>query len=252
MPDVIQTVLLTTDQLLRDQILETLTLTTFETTVISNPKFLAEMLIDNSVKLAIVDLRGIHKHVLGDSIISTLTTSLQPIIFIDDNTNRILDSFQFYIMDFIVLPLTEVRLMRALKKIKKLVAQKHTGSRPPYSLRVPQSHPTNPFEKLAIKNAGKIQFIATRDILYIEASGYYLEISTSEKKILLRESMSQILTRLPSHTFIRIHRSTIINLKHMQEIHKINSRELQITMQNGELLKVSNSYKKSLFHKINL
>lgn len=252
MPDIIRTVILTTDPVLLDQIQELLTLTTFETISISETNLLAEIVSKHVPELLIVDLRGIHTQILSDPTISNSSISSRPIIFIDDTKKHILDSFHFLTMDFIILPLVESGLLRALKKARKVVSINPNVSRAYSASSMPLLHPKKSIDKLAIRNAGKIHFIPTAEIIFIEASGYYLQITTSAKKVLLRESMGQILKRLPPITFVRIHRSTIINLAHMQEINKINSREVQITMKNGKQLRVSNTYKKSLFHQLNL
>jgi len=110
----------------------------------------------------------------------------------------------------------------------------------------------NSIQKLPIKLGNKILFININLIKYIEASGYYAEIHTNKKEYLLRESLSNLIVKLSNTGFIRIHRSTLINLEYMQELVHSNYNEIDVKMIDGKLFRISKSYKKELFVKLGL
>ncbi len=100
-------------------------------------------------------------------------------------------------------------------------------------------------KKLTIKSRNKIIFLNIESIKYISSSGYYIEIYTTEdKKFLLRESLSNIINRLNSNLFIRIHRSTIINSNLIDEVIISNYGETDVKINDGKTFRVSRSYKK--------
>jgi len=107
-------------------------------------------------------------------------------------------------------------------------------------------------QKLPVKLGNKVLFINIDFIKYIEASGYYAEIHTDKKEYLLRESLSNLIIKLSNTEFIRIHRSTIINLEYMQELVHSNYNEIDVKMVDGKLFRVSKSYKKELFAKLGI
>ena len=107
-------------------------------------------------------------------------------------------------------------------------------------------------QKLPIKLGNKVLFIHTDRIKYIKASEYYAEIHTDKKEYLLRESLSNLIVKLSNTEFIRIHRSTIINLENMQELVHSNYNEIDVKMIDSTLFRVSKSYKKELFAKLGL
>jgi two-component system, LytTR family, response regulator len=97
---------------------------------------------------------------------------------------------------------------------------------------------------------GKKLKVNFSDVLYIEAAGNYLFIITNTTKITVYKSLSSILDNLPKSTFVRIHKSFIINI---ENIHSIRSNEVMIKVQ--EVLKslpMGDTYKDSVFHLLHL
>ncbi|MCB0629224.1 MAG: LytTR family DNA-binding domain-containing protein [Saprospiraceae bacterium] len=105
---------------------------------------------------------------------------------------------------------------------------------------------------IPIKGAGKISFVEPKDIVHIEASGYYIEIHTEDKKYLLRESLGNMAEKLDEQIFIRIHRSTIVNLHYMEEIQHNGSSEVEVVLKNGRSFRVSKSYREELFERLGI
>jgi two-component system LytT family response regulator len=164
-----------------------------------------------------------------------------------------LKAFDYYAFDYLLKPYKDKRFE---KTIYKIIQQFNRDNKSPQSNLINKeiSKPVvkSPNNIIPVKNAGKIQFIETNDIHFVEASGYYIEINLAEKKHLLRQSMSRIMDRLDKEKFIRIHRSVIVNLHYMHEIIRSANKEYAIKMKNGKIFKVSKSYKKDLFEKLNL
>ncbi len=107
-------------------------------------------------------------------------------------------------------------------------------------------------ERLPVKLGNKVCFINVNDIKYIVASGYYAEIYTDDKKHLLRESLSNLIESLDPNKFIRVHRSTIINLTEVGELVNSNYGEIDVKMNDKKLFRISKSYKKKFLTKMGL
>jgi two-component system LytT family response regulator len=190
----------------------------------------------------------------GFSIIETAATETEPIIVVvSGSEDHALKAFDYYAFDYLLKPYRDARFE---KTIEKIITQfnKSNGTVALEEQKI-NNHPpkikgTN--NLIPIKNAGKIQFIETQHIHFVEASGYYIEINLSDKKYLLRQSMSKIMDRLDTDNFIRIHRSVIIHLQFMQEIIRPTNKDYAIKMKSGRVFNVSKSYKKELFEKLNL
>ena len=84
------------------------------------------------------------------------------------------------------------------------------------------------------------------------ASGYYAEIYIENKKYLLRETLSNLEEILDGNSFLRIHRSTIINLNYVKEIVHSEFSEIDVRMTDHKLLHISKSHKKEFLNKIGI
>ena len=186
----------------------------------------------------------------GFSIIESLPDREKPLIIIVSGSGaHAVKAFDYHAFDYLLKPYKDQRFFEALQEVKqKLNAVGTEDALVSASSDITQERNV----VIPIKSAGKISFIEPRDIWYIEASGYYIEINASGKKHLLRQSMGRIMDRLDNTKFIRIHRSIIINLHYMNEIVRSPSRDHLIKMKDGSLFKVSKSYKKALFQKLHL
>jgi len=76
-------------------------------------------------------------------------------------------------------------------------------------------------KKVIINTDGKLLFLDTSEILFVESDGNYSSIyTTSNKKIVLTKKLKEVNLLLPSHEFFRIHNSYVINLNKIKEFYK--------------------------------
>ena len=107
-------------------------------------------------------------------------------------------------------------------------------------------------EKIPIKSGNTVSFIDVSTIIYITASGSYIDIKTEDKTYVHRSSMNELMDRIESSELIRIHRSSIINLNSIQKVIHSNYGELDVKMNDGKLFRISKSYKQTFQNKLGL
>lgn len=185
----------------------------------------------------------------GFDIIEKITLPKKPIfIFTASSNEHAVKAFDYFAFDYLLKPLEEDRFYASIKKvidykkIEKLSSLDNildlVKDRTPIEIPVKGT-------KINIKSGNKIIFLERNSIKYISASGYYVEIFTTDnKKYLLRESLSSIIKRLNSNLFVRIHRSTIINSNFIDEIITSNYGETDVKINDNKTFRVSKSYKK--------
>ena len=100
--------------------------------------------------------------------------------------------------------------------------------------------------KIAIKTKGKILLIHPGDILAVEAEGNYVLLRRPSDSYLLRESISTMAEKLEAYGFIRIHRSVLVNVSCVEEIHPGPSGEHMLRVAGGREYMVSRTYKNNL------
>ena len=101
-------------------------------------------------------------------------------------------------------------------------------------------------DRLMIKTEGRVFFARTAEIDWIEAAGNYVRLHMGRESRLLRETMTDLERRLDPARFLRIHRSTIVNLDRIREMHPWFSGEYTVIMQDGTKLKLSRGYRERL------
>lgn len=96
---------------------------------------------------------------------------------------------------------------------------------------------------LPVKSGNKIHFVKISNIKYILAARFYIEIYSFEKRYVERKSLKKIIGIIEGDSFVRIHRSTIINKDYVKEIIKTGHGEIDVIMDDGSSFRVGKSYK---------
>lgn len=93
--------------------------------------------------------------------------------------------------------------------------------------------------RLIVKTGGKVLFLRSPDIEWVEAAGNYVRLHVGGESYLYRESMKNMETRLDSEQFVRIHRSAIVNLDRIRELQPWFHGEYVVILQDGTRLMAS-------------
>ncbi len=101
-------------------------------------------------------------------------------------------------------------------------------------------------ERLVIKAAGRIYFLETSEIDWIEAEGNYVSVHAGKKSHLLRETISSLEAQLDPRKFLRIHRSSIVRIDRIRELQPWFHGEFKVVLQNGMQLTLSRNYRDKL------
>ena len=99
---------------------------------------------------------------------------------------------------------------------------------------------------LFVKTGTKIDVVPVDTIVKIEAQDDYVEIHTAERKYLKNDTMNYLEKVLPKDTFVRVHRSHIININNIKKIEKYGKDSSMVILQDGSRVNVSKSRIKEL------
>ena len=98
-------------------------------------------------------------------------------------------------------------------------------------------------ERLAIRAEGRVYFLRVQDIDWIETAGNYVRLHAGKTAHLLRETLSSLETRLDRDRFLRVYRTTILNVERLRELQPWFSGEFIAILHDGTRLKVSRGYR---------
>lgn len=144
-----------------------------------------------------------------------------------------IEGFELSVTDYLVKPFSLERFMQAVQKVNKKAVIKTTTV-------IQEKETTN---SIFVKSDKKIIKLNFDEIYYAEAYGNYVKIF-ADKMILTPQTLSDFLNKL-TKDFIRIHKSFIINFKHLKMIDGN-----QVILQNDAKLPIGKSYKKELLERI--
>ena len=151
--------------------------------------------------------------------------SHQPyVVFTTAYREYAVDAFDLDALDYLLKPISTGRFLKAINKF----------------LSLEQKQPTRPKDIIHIKAGKKNYNIPTETILYIEGLDNYIKIKTTTNTLICYESLSGIEKELPAEIFIRIHRSFIINVNHIEHYTssyiKLDDRQFTIGRNYKELV----------------
>ena len=99
---------------------------------------------------------------------------------------------------------------------------------------------------MAVKTGGRIIFVKLTDVDWVEAADNYVKLHVGNEAHLLRETLSALETRLPPELFMRISRSSIVNVEHIKELHPMFHGEYIVVLRSGVQLTLTRSYREKL------
>jgi two-component system LytT family response regulator len=100
--------------------------------------------------------------------------------------------------------------------------------------------------RLVIKANGRVVFLDLDSIEWVEAAANYVRLNVGKESYLFRETISRISERLDANHFVRIHRSTIVNVRKIKELIPVNSGEYVVVLKSGRELSCSRGYRSAL------
>jgi two-component system LytT family response regulator len=202
--------------------------------------------------------------IAGFEVLQKAPVALRPqFVVISSRPDDAVKAFEYSACDFLLKPLSRDRMQLSWIKVRDKISQDgsnvlHEKLNALFRYINPASsgkpdHRDNGFAKMVpVKMSGRIYFLQSSDIEYVEAAGYYIEVFAGGKKHLIRQSLTQLDGILDSRRFIRIHRSVIINLSFLKEIVRDGANDFSARMSNDASFKISRSYKSQVFEKIGL
>lgn len=217
------------------------------------------ILKEQKIDLLFLDIQM--PEVNGFELLSDLTDSELPvIIFVTAYDRYAIRAFKVHALDYLLKPYSDESFYSAISKAKEYIKlknqytlnQKLISLLSEYSADNPVKHQRKYLQRIAVSLSSKIILLKTDDIEWIDSADYYVQLHTTKHIHLLRESMNRLEEQLDPDKFVRIHRSTIVNIEKIKEIEAGFGSDYIVVLLNGTKLKLSKSRKKALKEKLNI
>jgi two-component system, LytTR family, response regulator len=171
------------------------------------------------------------------------------VIFVTAYDEFALRAFEINAVDYLLKPFDEARLKRAVARAKREIERQIPAGEMEEKLRrLLKEVTTEPkyLKRIPVKSVRHTTLILTEEIDWISSAGHYLELHADGEKHLIREQLSRLEAKLDPEKFVRIHRSTIVNLDSIKSLHPLFNGDHVVVLKNGQELNLSRTYHQKL------
>lgn len=164
---------------------------------------------------------------------------LPRIIFTTAYDRYAIRAFEIHAVDYLLKPFTAERLHSAVRQAREQIEA--TAGNPGNEVQPEDDERYT--KRIVFKSRGRILFMNVSDIRWIGAEENYVRISTETESHLLRETMTHIEEKLDPQMFLRVHRSSIVNLQYVKEVRTEKDGEFAVLLANGQKIAMSRTYR---------
>ena len=188
----------------------------------------------------------------GFQVLNELSPEEMPVvIFTSAYDQYAIRAFEAHALDYLLKPFDQERLHHAIERAR-LELNKSRDREITHRIldllsQVKSEMPAPSSEgRLVIRAKGRVVFLNLSEIDWIEASANYVRLNAGKESHLFRETIGRVSERLNPNHFVRVHRSTIVNVRKIKELIPVNSGEYIVVLKNGKELSCSRSYRAAL------
>jgi len=164
---------------------------------------------------------------------------LPHVIFVTANDRYAVRAFEIHAIDYLLKPFTPERLQMAVERVREQLVKGE-----PAQIASPKQQSGEQYTtRMVFKSRGRILFLSVDDIRWIEAQENYVRICTGKDSHLLRETIGSLESRLDPNSFLRVHRSAIVNLHYVKEVKNESDGDATVVLKSGEQVPMSRSYR---------
>lgn len=185
----------------------------------------------------------------GLQVIEAVGAAEMPLtIFVTAYDQHAIRAFEANALDYLLKPFSDERWEAALARVKarrsELSAQEF--GRSVLRMLAARSQAGRYLDRLVVKGSGTTRFIRVADIDWIEGAGVYVNLHVGGKELLYRSALNELSGHLDPLRFIRVHRSSIVNIDSVLELQPISHGEFELVLKDGHRLRVSRTYRTEL------
>jgi two-component system LytT family response regulator len=182
----------------------------------------------------------------GFAVVDAIGAERMPVvIFVTAFDAYALRAFESHAIDYLLKPIDDARFSDTLRRVRERLRERTAGALATQlaSMLAQLGHvSTQPSPRLAVRDRGRVVLLEPRDVEWIAADGDYVCITAGARTFLMRETLTAMAARLVPPRFVRIHRSTIVNVEHVRELKPLPNREFLVVMRSGAQLRSSRTF----------
>jgi two-component system LytT family response regulator len=189
----------------------------------------------------------------GFDVIDAVGAGRMPfVVFVTAYDRYALRAFDVHALDYLLKPFDRERFRQALERANEQIERRGGGEiERRLTALVNDLKPAKArTDRFVVKSGGRIFFVRTAEIDWIEAAGNYVKLHVGTDTHLIRETMNAVESRLSPEMFVRIHRCHIVNIEQVRELQPWFNGEYVVFLKNGTRLTLSRGYRERLQERV--
>lgn len=185
----------------------------------------------------------------GFGVIAAVGSHRMPlVVFVTAFDQYALKAFEVHAVDYLLKPFDRERFQVALGRAVEQIRRRETsGLNERLSAMLAELKPeARQPGRIAVKSEGRVLLVKLDDVDWIEAADNYVTLHVGKETHMLRETMNAMEQRLLAQKFMRISRSSIVNVERIQELQPMFHGEYVVILRNGTRLTLSRGYREKL------
>ena len=185
----------------------------------------------------------------GLAVIEAIGASQMPMtVFVTAFDQHAVAAFGANALDYLLKPFSDERFEETMARVRVRTDERGMREFGERVMRMisPEKGGQPAMDRLVVKAAGVTRFLSTSEVEWIEGAGVYVTLHTAGKEILHRVTLTELEGRLDPRSFIRIHRSAIVNIEKVSHLEPISHGEFDVVMKSGARVKLSRTYRAQL------
>lgn len=177
--------------------------------------------------------------------------AMPTVIFTTAFDQYAIKAFDVHAVDYLLKPYDRERFKKALDRGRQEVQRQQESEVKDQLMSLlsevsarESRHP----DRLVVKTSGRVVFVKISDIDWVDAAGNYVRLHAGGESHMLRETMGRLEKRLDDKQFVRIHRSTIVNIECIRELQQQFHGDYLVVLRSGQRLTLSRSYREKIQH----
>lgn len=190
----------------------------------------------------------------GFDVIKTIGAERMPtVIFVTAYDQYALKAFEVNALDYLLKPFDRSRFQKTLERAKAMIRRMQNGevNNQLVSLLADLRREQGMLDRFIIRSGDRVVFLREEEIDWMSTVGNYVRLHVGRDSHLMRETMTGIEAKLNPDKFMRIHRSTIVNLDRVKEVQPWAKGEYVVIMRDGTRLVMSRRYRERLNERLN-
>jgi len=167
--------------------------------------------------------------------------TLPYVILMTEHPDRSVSAFGVGTIDHLRKPFDDAHFIQAIERAQHSILSSRAGATAAAAGRSPTWR-----ARLLLSERGKLLVLPTREIEFVQAAVKHVRIYAGGRCHIFRQSLSELEGRLDPLSFIRVHRSTLVNIEHLAEMHPLFHGDCELILRRGTRLTLSRRYRDRL------